>query len=285
MKFGPKAANPVTGTSGGALPAGGFYSKLRNINISGNRDMYSWSTIRTVCAVLLLIPIVHLVYLVSRETIASLDPSPLVWADEVEAYVEADQSMSLPDNPIVVVGARQVKLWRGLEDALSPYPVLMRGLGGATVNDITHYHTQLISFYRPRAVVLLPGNDDFHIRDSKSADELFRAIRELVDLDLSYEPSRQFYLFSPIKSPLYPKDKAKIDEVTRLLETWATTQPQVTVLDANTLLSKPNGEPNPDYFRLDGANLNEHGYLRLSLLLQESIQQKEQPLYSLESSP
>ena len=144
--------------------------------------MYSWNTIRTVCAVLLLIPIVHLVYLVSRDTLAVLDPSPQAWADEVAAYEQADQSASLPRAPVVVVGERGVKLWRGLQDALAPRPVLLRGLGGATVNDITHYHSELISFYRPSAVVVLPGTSEFHIRDNKSAEELVEAIRELAEL-------------------------------------------------------------------------------------------------------
>lgn len=247
--------------------------------------MYSWNTIRTVCAVLLLIPVVHLVYLVSRDTMATLDPSPEAWAHEVEAYVEADQSASLPGQPIVVVGERSVQLWPGLADILAPQPVLMRGLSGATVDDITHYHSELISFYRPSAVVLLPGVNEFHIRDNKSADELFRAIRHLVDLDLSYEPSRQFYIFAPIKNPFYPGDHDKIDQVTQLLDDWAGPLTQVSILDANRLLARSNGQPNPDHFRMDGVNLNEHGYLRLSLLLQENLRKDAAVLYSLDGSP
>ncbi len=237
--------------------------------------MYSWNTIRTVCAVLLLIPIVHLAYLVSREMLASLDNSPEAWAAEVEAYSEADQRMQLPVAPILVVGGRQVTLWPGLEDLLSPRPVLIRGLGDATVDDITHYHSQLIGYYRASALVLLPGTSEFHIRDNKSAQELATAIRKLVDLDESYQVARQYYVFSPIKTPLYPRDYTKIDEVTHLLERWALDRPQVTILDANPLLTRRDGTPNPDFFRLDGINLNEHGYLRISVLLQNSLKQDD----------
>jgi hypothetical protein len=203
--------------------------------------------------------------------LATLDVSHEAWAAEVEAYAEADQSAQLPVEPVVVIGGRQVKLWQGLEDLLRPRPVLMRGLGDATVDDIIHYHSQLIAYYQPGAVVLLPGPSEFHIRDNKSAQELVTAIRKLVELDESYDVARQYYVFAPVKTPLYPKDYAKIDEVTRLLEQWAQAQPQVTVLDANNLLSLRDGTPNPDFFRLDGVNLNEHGYLRLSVLLQNSL--------------
>lgn len=234
--------------------------------------MYSWKTIRTVCAVLLLIPIIHLAYLVSREILTSLEVAPTAWASEVDSYAELDQSMHLPLNPIVVVGGRRVKLWRGLEDMLSPQPVLMRGLGGATVDDIAHYHPQLIGFYRPQSVVLLPGSSEFHVRDNKSAEELTAAIRNLVKLDLSHEITQKFYVFAPIKAPLYPRDNTRIDNTTVALKRWSEAEERVTILDANPLLVGENGNPNPDFYRIDGINLNEHGYLRLSMLLLEQME-------------
>jgi len=89
------------------------------------RGMYSWNTVRTICAVLLLIPIIHLAYLMSGEMLATLDGSPQAWAAEVEAYTEAAQSTQLPLEPVLVVGGRQVKLWRGLDNLLRPRAVLI----------------------------------------------------------------------------------------------------------------------------------------------------------------
>ncbi|HEY6130613.1 MAG TPA: hypothetical protein VIV27_01275, partial [Halioglobus sp.] len=105
--------------------------------------MYSWKAIRIACSVLLLLPIVHLTYLVSRDTMESLNHSPNAWAREVSTYVMADNRMQLPLNPIVVVGGQRVKLWHNLEDQLAPRPVLMRGLGDAIVEDITFHYDQL----------------------------------------------------------------------------------------------------------------------------------------------
>jgi hypothetical protein len=242
--------------------------------------MYSWNAVRTFCAVLLLLPIVHLAYLVSQDMLASMENSPEAWAEEVAAYEAADQSTQLPLQPIVILGGRQVKLWHGLEDLLSPRPVLMRGLGDATIEDITHYHAELVSHYQPSALVLLPGPSEFHIRDSKSAEELVTAISNLVELDESYAVARAYLVFAPIKTPLYPKDYEKIDRVTNLLRQWAQERPQVSILDPNALLSRANGTPNPDFFRIDGVNLNEHGYLRLSVLLQNSLQQEQPEAYA-----
>lgn len=233
--------------------------------------MYSWKTIRIACFVLLLLPIVHLTWLVSRDTLETLNSAPDAWAREIALYAATDADAALPPDPIVVVGGQRVKLWLDLEDQLAPKPVLLRGLGSAIVEDITFNYTQLIGFYRPDTVVLLPDNSEFHIRDNKSAADLATAISELVELDGSYGITRRFYVFTPLKTLLYPQDDLTIDETVRLLNTWSKTDKRVVILDANPLLASPNGRPRGIYFRGDGVNLNEHGYLRLSTLLHAQV--------------
>ena len=233
--------------------------------------MYSWKAIRIACSVLLLMPIVHLAYLLSRDTMETLDNSPEAWAREVNDYAAVDARMQLPHNPIVVVGGLRVKLWHGLGDLLQPRPVLMRGLGDAIVEDISFNYTRLIGFYQPDTVVLLPGNSEFQLRDNKSAPELAAAIRDLVALDASYGITRRFYIFTPLKTMLRPQDYPTIDQATQLLRTWTDSQKHVVLLDANPLLCDPEGKPQGIYFRSDGVNLNEHGYLRLSVLLRAQV--------------
>ena len=229
--------------------------------------MYSWKTIRSIAAILMLIPVLHLTVLISSEVAAVIDTSPTAWADEVEAYTATDRLTPLTKDPIVIVGGRQVLLWRDVENILAPRTVLMRGLGDATVDDISYYYDKLIGFYDPKTVVLLPGITEFHLRDNKSADELVAAIRDLVEMDLETRPAGQFYVFTPLHSILYPDDKEKVREVTRQLNVWAASRERVSILDANRLLSDEHGAIRPTYYRSDGVNLNELGQSRLTMLL------------------
>lgn len=239
--------------------------------------MLSWKSIRIVCIVLLLLPIVHLAYVVSRDAMAIMDPSPAVWADELHAYAKGDNVSTLPKNPVVVVGGRRVKLWSDLPDMLADQPVLMRGLGDAIIEDITYNYAALIGFYRPSAVVLMPGHSEFHIRGNKSAGELVTAIQELEALDASHGITRHFYVFTPLKTVLYPRDYAEIETASRLLSEWAADNDRVTVLDANPLLADSTGTPKAGYFLSDGVNLNDVGYLRLALLLQVEMAANKEP--------
>ena len=234
--------------------------------------MYSWKTIRAVCTIFLLLPVVHVVYLVSRDMLDTMDASPDAWAREIAAYTAADGLTARAIDPIVVVGGRRVKLWTDLADMLAPRPVLMRGLGDAIVEDITQNYTRLVGFYRPDTMVFLPSISEFYLRDNKTAEGLAAAIRELATVDGSYGITRRFYIFTPLKTPLRPQDNQTIDRTTQLLKAWADTDQRIVILDANPLLMRADGSAKADYYRADGVNLNEHGYLRLSLLLQGQVE-------------
>jgi hypothetical protein len=255
-----------------ALPVPGVCSKLHPITRLGTRGMFSWKAIRTSCAVLLLLPVAHLAYLLSRDTLEVMDSSPDTWSREMASYAADDTLKPLPANPILVVGGRAVKLWHNLEELLAPRPVLLRGLGEAVVQDITFNYTQLIGHYRPDTVVLLPGSSEFHLRDFKSARQLAAAIRNLYELDASHQIWR-------------PQDHATIDEALQYLRAWAKTERRVAILDANPLLSGPDGKPSAFYFRSDGINLNEHGYLRLSVLLYNQVEADSSPPQRMASHP
>lgn len=204
-----------------------------------------------------------------------MNSSPEAWTAEVQAYARQDQTAQMPEKPVVVVGGRRVKLWRGLDELLAPQPVLMRGIGEATVDDLTYHYERLIGFYQPDTVVLLPDNSEFHIRANKDAETLFADISKLVELDASRNKTRRIVIITPLKTPLYPDTMRVIDELNLKLATWAALHENVTLIDANALISKADGTPNPSYYRADGVNLNEHGYVRLSVMLQMAL--KEAP--------
>jgi hypothetical protein len=233
--------------------------------------MYSWKAIRITCGVLLALPLIHLAILISTETLATLNASPEVWNAEVEAYSRADREHSLPEKPIVVIGGRRVKLWTDLEEMLAPAPVLMRGLGDATVDDIIYHYSRLVAFYQPSVIVYLPSQSEFHIRDNKMAEDLVAGIQELASLSKSLQNRSTIVIFTPVKTPLYPSDNSRIDAVSSTLTEWAAAQSQVIMLDSSDVLATQEGNADPKFFRNDGINLNPAGYMRLSLLLRDQL--------------
>lgn len=247
--------------------------------------MFSWKHVRVVCAILLLMPIVHLVYLVSGSTMDVLDVSPEVWRDEIEAYRSIDERSRLPDKPIVVVGGKRVTLWEDLPETLAPRPVLMRGLGDAVIEDIDYFYEPLIAYYLPDILVFLPSESEFFLRDNKSPMGFLQAVQALVEKDSQLIGTRRIYIFTPIKAPIRPKNHQAIERTGMLLSAWAEPRDNIVVLDTNRLLSDEEGKPRPQFFRPDGSNLNEHGYLRLSVLLMSQLEMEESTADLVELAP
>ncbi|WP_236629870.1 GDSL-type esterase/lipase family protein [Pseudohaliea rubra] len=223
--------------------------------------------------ILLCLPLLHLGWLLAQEFRAYLDPSPAAWAEDMQAIIRADETLALPEKPVLVVGGRRVVLWNNLPAMLAPYPTLLRGLGDATIEDLTHYYDRLIGFYRPDILVLLPGYADLHLRDNKTPEDLVDAVRTLVTLNRQHLATAMVYVIAPLKMPLHPDDDARIEAMGRALAAWAARESGVALIDANGLLTTASGRPDPALYSGDGINLNEAGYLRLAMVLREALHQ------------
>ena len=234
--------------------------------------MFEWRSIRMFFGILLCLPLFHLAWLLADELRAYLDPSPKAWAEEMQAIIREDETLALPENPILVVGGRRVALWQDLPGMLGPHPALLRALGDAPIEDITHYYDRLIGYYRPDILVLLPSYADLHLRDDKRPDDLVAAIRDLVDLNAQHLATAMVYVIAPLKMPLHPGDDERIDAMSAALAAWTARRSGVALIDANSLLAGPDGRPDPALYRGDGINLNEAGYLRLAMVLREALQ-------------
>jgi hypothetical protein len=86
---------------------------------------------------------------------------------------------------------------------------------------------------------------------------------------LDSEP--HFYVLTLNKWPRFHDYWGVVDTVNHQLEEWADEQPRVTLIDARLLFEEPGGLPVQQMFRADGVNLNDGGYLRMSLLLRQQI--------------
>lgn len=223
--------------------------------------------------VLLCLPLVHFAYIAARDINAYLDPSPSVWDGEIARYAERDRARMIPENPVLVAGGQRVRLWRDLPDRLKGQVTLMRPLGDATLEDLTHHYDRLIGFYRPRILVLFPGYGDLHLRDAKSPEEFERALHELLVLDASYGTVEHRYVIAPLQMPLHPEDARRISRMTALAKGLENKLQNLTVIDANPILSGPDGLPNPAFYRGDGINLSAEGYARVSLLLETAMRE------------
>lgn len=235
--------------------------------------MFEWRSLRTAAVVLLCLPLLHLAWIVTRDFASYLNPSPEAWRDNIEAIIENDREITIPELPILAIGGQRVTLWKDLPELLRPRQVLMRPLGDATLDDLIHYYDRLVAYYRPNILLLVPGYADLHLRDEKTPDEFARALSTFLEKDNSYGHTYWRYVFAPLQMPLHPEDKERIEAMVSATLNICERLPRTSCIDANPLLTDATGRPNPDYYRGDGVNLNDVGYARVSMLTQERLRE------------
>ena len=233
--------------------------------------MYDWKTLKVLGLVLLCLPVAHLAYLTvqMRQTLAN--PAPEVWQDQLQEIIDGDQGLSLPAAPIVATGGLSVRLWKDLPAVIAERPTLLRPLGGASIEDLTHHYNRLIGYYRPSVLIVMPSYEELHLRNPKSPEALVGALRGLLERNIGLAVTSRRYVVMPIKTLRHPSDGPRIDAMTEVSQALARSLPLTSVLDPNPLLAGEDGAPNPDYFGIDGINLNEDGYAQLSGLLRRTL--------------
>jgi len=82
------------------------------------------------------------------------------FADELDAFAEADRRARSPAGAILFVGSSTIRLWTTLAGDFAPVPVVRRGFGGATLAEVIDHRRRLFRPHRPAAVVLYAGEND-----------------------------------------------------------------------------------------------------------------------------
>ena len=72
--------------------------------------------------------------------------------NEIAAFEAYDHKNAPPRDPILFVGSSTIRLWQ-TADAFPDLPVINRGFGGSTTDDVNHFADRIVFKYKPRLIV------------------------------------------------------------------------------------------------------------------------------------
>jgi lysophospholipase L1-like esterase len=188
---------------------------------------------------------------------AKKSTAPARFESEIAAFEKSDHQNAVPENCILFVGSSSIRLWQ-TADAFPDLPVINRGFGGSTADDVNHFADRIIFKYKPRLIVFYAGDNDLAAGSSpeKVFDDIETFRKQLRD---RLPATRLIYL--PIKpSPARWKLWPQMQKVNAKLKAIADKVDNVTYIDTATPILGPDGQPRKDLFRDDGLHLNAKGY-------------------------
>ena len=193
------------------------------------------------------------------------------YSDQIEALEAKAAADSISDIDVMFFGSSSIRLWKGLEEMMSPLRVVNRGYGGATIRDIHYNYPVIMSHYKPEAFVIFCDNDIAGNANDLTTGEVLDHYRILFQrLDQDYPGTPVFFLswkYSGLRAGL--REKQRI--VNHLIEEYAGISDQVTFVDVNSLLLDKDGDVNPELFENDNLHINRDGYLLWTSVLKPKL--------------
>jgi lysophospholipase L1-like esterase len=235
------------------------------------------STMKTVVKVvalllgLLLLGLSWPAWLLYDEIQKARSDDPLVWESAIRELEADTAGRYAPGQGVVFIGSSSIRLWKTLEEDMSPIPVIQHGFGGAKLNDVVHYADRLVSAYQPMAVVVFAGTNDIDPSVSKSPEALLASYQAFVSRVRSQQPDLPIFYIGITPSPrrwsVWPIAQA----TNQLIERWSADDPNLHFIDTSTALMDDTREPDADNYVFDGLHLSKRGYAIWRGIIRERV--------------
>ncbi len=197
---------------------------------------------------------------------------PAVWAGTIARFKKMDRRTPPPPGVIVFTGSSSIALWDTLEKDMAPLPVINRGFGGSKIKQVAYYVDQIVIPYHPRAVVLFAGTNDIAWPKPKTAQEVFEGYVQFVNAVQAALPETPIYYVGITPAPSRRQYWPIVQEANRLIEARTQTDPRLHYIDLTEHLLRPDGTPNPKFFRIDKLHPNAAGYVVWTSVIKPILQ-------------
>jgi lysophospholipase L1-like esterase len=188
----------------------------------------------------------------------SAQTNPAFW-DDVQVIKKYDNIYTPPDHPILFIGSSSIRKWDDLERTFAKYVVMNRGIGGAEVNDITRYVSDLVIPYHPRQIVIYVGENDM-VNASTTADSILLRTQRLFQAIRAALPEIPIVYISIKPSPVREKYLDKAVAANQLIRNYIRSQKNMVFTDIFHKMLNAEGKPRPELFISDRLHMNKQGY-------------------------
>ena len=179
---------------------------------------------------------------------------------EINYYRQVDTVGQLPENPILFIGSSSIKNWIRLDSVFVGYPILNRGFGGSTFEDVINYADDVILKYNPKQIVIYCGENDFAAADTITPDIVFSRFVKLIAVIRNKYPEVPIVYISLKPSPSKILMMHKIIAFNTMVATFTAQQNNIVFANVYSPMLNAEGQPDTAYFYDDNLHMNEKGY-------------------------
>ena len=191
--------------------------------------------------------------------------------NEIRDFKKQDSLHMPAKNGILFIGSSSIRKWTDLEQRFSSQPIIRRGVGGCTLEQLVDYYTPYILFpYQPRKIFVYAGEND--IAAGKSGAFVGDEFVKLWAMLQAKLPKAEVYFMAIKPSPSRAKYLSEMTIANKKVKTFLTGKKQGHYIDLATVILNPaTTKPDSSLFETDLLHLNSKGYDKWQAVLQPLV--------------
>jgi len=180
------------------------------------------------------------------------------YTKEIQKFKKAD-SLAMPaQDAILFVGSSSIRKWKTLDRDMSPLKTINRGFGGSQLEHAIHFFSQIVTPYKPYAIVLYEGDND--IAGGKSPDSVFNDFLTFSQMVNDSLPGVPLFFISIKPSISREKVLPQMQLANALIRDYCSTQDGLYYMDVASGMMDDSGAIRKDIFVKDDLHMNAAGY-------------------------
>ena len=180
--------------------------------------------------------------------------------DEIRSFEKQDSIRFPPKYEVLFVGSSSFRFWTDVQLYFPTHPIINRGFGGSTLEDVIRYAKDIILPYEPKQVVIYCGENDLGYSDTVTVSIVFDRFKQLFTL-IRNKMHNENIVYVSIKPSIFRQRlMPKMAAANELIKKFLVTQENTTFVDVYHLMLNTDGTPMKDIFRPDNLHMNAKGY-------------------------
>ena len=184
--------------------------------------------------------------------------SPIRFEKEINDFLHQDSVAFPPSGAWLFTGSSTIRKWENLKTDFNEIPVIQRGFGGSTMNDLNYYTDKIVTRYKPGKIIVYEGDND--LATGISPDELISQIGTFIKHVHNELPKTKIYFLSIKPSPSRQQYMQVQDETNSKLIKLISKSRKTYFIDIRPLMYDEKGKLRQDFFESDSLHITNDCY-------------------------